>query len=469
MWKLTYNELYALGLGPLFERPPAEPGEGGGAAVADPPADEESGDEPAEPEKSPFDQKLEQIEQSEDLSELTEGDEDAFELQDVEDEPEESEEPAEEAAAEVDEDFELPEGWKRTETGKIQRPNGEWATKAEIEALRSGEDVETVSTTEEGAEEALEGEADEDGPLTVSVPGREPDDEDVELPIDVEALEEAGLTPDEAKERVQQLRNGYMRRQELNRHLEQIETDRTELEVIEQQLAEAPADFILGHVDPEIQASLATRILATMPEERFSAVIDRLAGWQRDPTKRREEALSLREEQLQRQEQLREDYRTRSSETELVVGIQKNVNSLIPESWPEGKARRFFRYGVTEIQDHLRENGVEGFDPGEVPQVLAQAGLLDDFGLSNDGEPTTGSSADPSASSAGSEEPAGEAEIEKAKRAGEETAKRAKRRKEAAATAPAGAGSSMLGGMKVPSGQSFEERINWLEKRLGLK
>lgn len=476
MWTLTADEPWTLGIGPLFEHEPDEPG-GGGAGAATAESDEEPGaageeggergeDDADRPET--FEERLERIAKSEDLSEFRD-DEDTggLDLQDVEAEDEEPEAGEGGAAAEDEDeatadaaDFELPDGWKRTETGKIQRPDGSWASKAEIEAIKAGEPVETVTTTGE----------EEDGPLVVSVPGRMPDDEDVELPLDADALEEMGLTPDEARERVQQLRNGYMRREEVNRHLEQIQDDRAELDFIEKQLREQPEDFILGHVSPEVRGRVVERVLATMPEETFNTLVQKVAGWNRDPVSRREEALRIREERTERREKIRDEYQETTESRRRAAEIGREVSRLIPEAWPEDKAERFFRFSVAALRDHIVQNEIEDLDPADVPKVLGQVGVLDDYGLSENGGPGTGSEADRSASAAGSDDgPAGEAEIEKAKRAGEEVRERTKRRKEAAATAPAGAGSSVIAGAKWPKDQTFEERMNLLEKRLGVK
>lgn len=464
----TMSELFALGLGPVFETPPTDESQGGGGtAVEDPPEGDageggDAGDGASEPQRETFEDRLQRIAEADDLSEVT-GDEgadpDAAHLQDAGEDAETSEEDKPSG--------ELPDGYSRTDDGRIRGPDGKFYSADQVEALRAGEDVEPVAEPDET--EAAGDEGGEDEPLVVSVPGREPDDPDVELPLDAEALEELGISAQEARERVQQLRNGYMRREELHRHMEQVQTDRAELEFIEQQLAEAPEDFILGHVSPDIQQRVVERVLATMDDDQFRSLVEKVAGWERDPVSRRDEAVRLREERLERREQLRRDYQRKAASTERAVEIGQRIDQIVPESWPDDKRRRFFRFSVAALEDHIRQNQIEDLDPADVPQVLGRIGILDDFGLADRGASETGSADGSSASSAGSDGSAGEAEIERAKRAGEEVRERVKRRKDAAATAPAGAGSSVLGGAKPPKGQSFEERMNWLEKRLGVQ
>jgi hypothetical protein len=115
--------------------------------------------------------------------------------------------------------------------------------------------------------------------IVVTIAGRHPG-EPLQLVVEDE----------ETAERLRQLANGALRREELNRQLETVRRDREELDALAQHLELDPAGFLVTQIKPEILVEVARHLLS-LPEV-LAALGPELVGWLDDSallTRRRAE------------------------------------------------------------------------------------------------------------------------------------------------------------------------------------
>lgn len=302
-----------------------------------------------------------------------------------------------------------------------------------------------------------------DEAIVAKLPGRRPDDPEFELPLDKAALEAAGIDPQEAVERLNQLKNEGMRRQQYVEAMEGVSADRAELDGIEQAMRTDPAGFLTQKVNPAVQEAVAETLLRHLPEEAWDRLMEKCAAWDSNRVQRRTEATEATNKRLQAQLDQQNETRQRQAEAGEVKNIGTAIADLIPEGMEQAKGDRFFDYAVLQLQKYISDNNINRLDAAKVPQILADLGVLQDFGL--DVEPTPGAKPAP-AKSAPVKTAAVPARAKAPVQTGETVRKRVETRK-AAATAPAGAGSGTTG-TPLPKGQKFEERLKSLRERFGL-
>lgn len=295
--------------------------------------------------------------------------------------------------------------------------------------------------------------------IVAKLPGRRPDDPDFDLPLDKAALEALGITPEEALDRVAQLRNMGMRRAELVTQLEAVNADRAELDSFEEALRTDPGGFLSERVPEPVQEAVAEKLLKRLSPEAWDRLMEKCAAWDKAPEKRSTEHVREENERLRAEQKRRDEVATRRAESAEVKSIGTAIADLIPDDMGQAKGDRFFDYAIQQLQRHIEKHGIKTLDPTEVPQILADLGVLQDFGLSVAEKPTTV----PPAKTAPPKGAAAPARTQ----TGEDLKKRVETRK-AAATAPAGAGSGTSGRPPLPKGHTWDQKKAWLKDRLGI-
>ena len=324
---------------------------------------------------------------------------------------------------------------REVDTGRFAEP--EEAAEAEV-GVSVDEGTETVTeeleVPAEGAEEEGQGEAES---FSIELPPRAEGQDPVT--IEVASQQEA--------DQLRMVTNGFMRRTEYNRQMEQVQNDQADLTNVEAALREDPAEFVLSRTPPELQVQLAVQVLATLSEDQLNPVIDQLAQWERNPQARQIEAVRRENERLKKQWDAEQ---TRTQQTQFQGAASKisvAVQALIPEEMQQGKADRFYGTAIRLLQDHLRSSNLTSFTPEQVRPLLEASGVLDDYGI-NGKTPS---------------QPAGRqgAQTEKPT-----TPKRAEQRRAARSVAPAGLGSGSANVHAPPEGQTLRERLDWAKARL---
>lgn len=324
-----------------------------------------------------------------------------------------------------------------------------------------------VGDEDEGAEGAAaakkkEGKGEADVPrFTLTVPGREPTDPDVEIPVDVEAAKALGLTEKQIQDRLGQFRKGYMRAQKYEVAQRELAEQRAELrgryEQIEQ-ITKSPVD-LLDAVEPKHHLSIARAAIARLSDEEYLALSQEVQQYDGDPSERKLAQAKAIAAATQRREQQAEQQQASTTKDRYVREVSDTIAGLIPEDMEEAQAGDFYEYAAFKIQQWAREQGPDVRLPaGDVPKLLDKLGVLDKFGLALPGKAAQNSG---TAGTPRAEKVAPKGPPKPAPETAKDLQARHDRRK-SAMSAPAGAGAPAAAG-GPPRGQSFKERLAWFK------
>lgn len=363
-------------------------------------------------------------------------------------------------------DSALPEGFQYDEHNRLHRPDGSYASLAEHEELRKQfqatgeeapeEELEEEPTAEaEEEEEQLEDEDYED--LVVEIPGRNPDES-----FELVAHDE------ETAERLRQLSNAAMRREEYNRQVESLESRFEEFREVEREFQADPAAFLAEEVKPEIRKDVVLRLLAD--DATYDEVASTLRQWEMNPDRKRADIAELERDAYKRKDEVSREDRVRQTARSAARQARQHMETLVDEAGISGPAaEKILKDGMSELGQAMMQAEVYDISLDQAKNVLSQTGTLDLLGLSANGSKGRSSSRGGSSEETRSKgrvravDPDSE-EAEKARRTGEELEKKAGSRRAAAAT-PQGAGASAASQVQPPEGQSVEERIKWARKK----
>jgi hypothetical protein len=314
----------------------------------------------------------------------------------------------------------------------------------------------------EGAEAGAAGEAggDDDDFVVVSLPARKAGEEDFELPLDIAALEAAGIDPADAVERLNQLRNGAMYRREYEDAIADVQKDKADLDGIYEAMEADPAAFLMETVAPTVRSSVVEALLLELEEEHFDKLVRKINTWARDPNSRVTQRTDAENKRLKAERE-----RTRSSATvaktqDLIRDIGAAIRSVLPDDYDPKKAKMFSMQAAAELNAHLKATKQTTLDPAKVPELLGELGVLEFFGISptKNGERSASGVTPPKAPG---KKPAA------VKGKAPDVRERMRRRK-GAATTPGGAGSAAPAGFTKVPGETYTDRRNRLSRALGL-
>ena len=360
----------------------------------------------------------------------------------------------------------LPDGWSYDANNRLHRKDGTMASLQDHETLRREfeKGLEAADADEGPQEPDVEETADdpESPDLTVELPGRQPDET-----VKVTAADE------ETAERLRQLRNDAMRREEFKRQKQSLDQDRQQFRELEAEFKADPSRFLAKRVeDPELREKTVLRLLG-QDEETFNRVQSTLRQWDMNPDKKRADLAEMENEARDRKQETTREQRVREQARNAATQARSHVEDLAREAGLEGvRAKKFMKTAMREVGDAMVDANRFEISRDEAIQVLEHTGTLEAFGA------TPGASRGRSSSRRGADngkaserrvravDPDSEA-ARKARRAGEEMKSEAESRR-AAAASPQGAGASAAQQVTPPEGQSVKERIAWAkEKGLG--
>lgn len=350
--------------------------------------------------------------------------------------------------------------WEKKLDALLEEPKPEG-----VEVSPSGGDETEEEPAKESAAEpepdAEPGKEDDDEPLVARLPGREAKDPEVEIALDKETqafLEKKGIDARQLVERANQATNGYARRQALETERAEIEANRAELEFIEGELSERPVEFMVDRIDVKQYPQVAEAILTRMGDEEFNALLEKVAAWEGDPSERKVAAAKAREEAATRKVTQREETDKARAKTEYLNAVQTQIISLVPEDMPDDEQKEFWDLAATKLKAYVQRTG-KRLDPEDVPRILDETGALAPYGLSL---PEKKPGAGRTLSRPAPKSPAKGDIAARAKARGQELKERRERRQNAV-TVPAGAGTEAAN-TRPPKGQTFEQRISWIER-----
>lgn len=334
------------------------------------------------------------------------------------------------------------------------------AAGGEQEELEEPEEEAELGDQEEELEEELDyGDLaiaeDDEGRLFMELPNRQPDGDPHRVPVTQDALEAAGLTPAEARERLNQLHNGYGRRKALRDERRAFEEERN---AFFEELDADPAGFLANEIDGEIRKDVVKALLRELDDEAYTEVLqtaDELSD--SDARKRARDEAEL---ERRRKADEREEKRSEGKDPE-VQAIQDAILELVPEDMDDLDAHDFVTMAGRRLKTHAVRHKLKELDPAEIPDLLADLGVLDAFDLAGGAGEGSNGAGKPARSSA----PKGtEAKGKKAP----DTRSRLKRRQDSSRTTPAGAGGAAAQGFQPVKGETYLERRNRVAKKLGL-
>jgi hypothetical protein len=212
----------------------------------------------------------------------------------------------------------------------------------------------------------VDGEAPADEALRVAIPGRHPNAPDVEIVVD----------DPEVAERLRQLRNGFMRGEEVRQAQAYVESERAQLDEIATRLQIDPEGFLFEHIPQDRAASVALQIIAQQGVwERVKDIVLSLD----DDATRDSVNLRLENERLRRRDSAAEQYQARRSEQHSVEQAKQVIATSIPEHLPEELQLRLYQACQQDVRSYMERTGMRVINPQDVPLLIA--GRLREAGI----------------------------------------------------------------------------------------
>lgn len=327
-----------------------------------------------------------------------------------------------------------------------------------------GESPETPPAEGETQGAPSEGTGDDGDVVVARLPGREANDPDVEIEI-----------PKELEQDFNRLRNGYMRGEQVRRERavldeERVElrADKEELELIDRELTDDAAAFVLERVkSPEIRREILLNLLADDTTWGDAQLQEQLREWEEDEQKRHLFRASTENERLKQSRVREQAAEVRKGANEGVLETTRVLSAMVPADWDPATEREFHALALDRIAYAAGQRGTTHFTASEIVEIMGEKILraygIDPVAARDAAAPRT----PPSAERRQVRRPAAKTGVvteEEARAAGEKLKKESARRKAAAAYAPAGAGAPPAT-VELPKGQTVKERIAFVRER----
>lgn len=303
----------------------------------------------------------------------------------------------------------------------------------------------------EGPEEDAEKkEAEPEPTFTVQLPGRGPDDPDVQVEV----------ADKELADRVRQLRNGFERSFELRKRETNLRQLETEIAEVKQEAKDDPVGFVLEHVDPAHHVAIARQILAN--PKIWDAMREELAKWDLDPSSRTtfsETARADRAEQRVERERIR-DTRGRINKAAALAG-DAIISIAHGNKLDDARGGHFYSMAMKAVGEYMDEKRIVDLGADDIGRILDLQGVTDAFQVD------TGKRAESAVPATSSEEgkrrkltPPGPTpeEVAQARKTGAGMKRAVERKREVAAVATPGEGAAPPT-LPIKPGQTVKERI----------
>jgi hypothetical protein len=313
----------------------------------------------------------------------------------------------------------------------------------------------------EEAEAEGEGDEEESKAFAVQLPGRGPDDPDIEIEVGDE----------EIANRLRQMRKGYDRKNRLDADRADVQQKERELDEVDTLLRADPVGFVLERVNPEIKKQLALNLLAD--DEIYEHVVEQIADWEQSPDKKEGSRLKLENDRLKSQGDVRDQLDRTHRFRDQGDAVDAAIDALVPDTMDEDTANLFLADARRDMLAHIQKEGFALMNDAEleafvakVPSVLARRLRL--YGIAPrdgaDGGSPPASTATPVARPA---TPEAARLVEEARATPERVRKTVARRKAAGAAAPSGHGlPASPPGIKPPPGAGVKEAIAHARKHM---
>lgn len=301
---------------------------------------------------------------------------------------------------------------------------------------------------EEGEDEGDGDEEDEgEGERHVALlPGRHPDDPDIEIEVDDPAV----------AERINQLRNGFMRGEQIRAATAELQGAQDELYKIEEHFTYDPAGFVLENVEADQRATVALGLL--VDPGVWKALEKTVIKLLDDPGELRTLQAETKAARLETRDELKKSAATRATQNENAAELRDAIDLIIPDTMSAAQRERLTKDIVRDTVDHIASHNLTVLKPKDLPTVLAErleANGIDPLearkallaGKRNQGEVSTKKKVQPKPKS------------------GKQLVKASAKRKKVAAAPGSGKKTAPTQTKKLPAGQTIQERVAEVRKR----
>lgn len=294
---------------------------------------------------------------------------------------------------------------------------------------------------EDGADEEDGSEEDGDSkPITVKVPGRQPDDEDIELEVEDQ----------ETAERIQHMMNGFMRGEEVREREVAMNASEDSMAELSQAFEVDPAGFVMEYAEKDELPQVALALL-TIPEvwSEVSAQVDKLFT---NEGELRTLQAEVKANRLEAKDKLTKRSVERKENAENGRKLATAIDLMVPESMTDSRRDQLIADLTRDTTDHISRNKLGSLDVKDLVPILASR--LETNGI----DPLDARKAIQNGSRSRGKISTKKG-LKKKPKTGQELAKASAKRKGAAAAPGPGKKAAPVQPTKLPAGQTIKERI----------
>ena len=307
----------------------------------------------------------------------------------------------------------------------------------ESEGEEDGED-EGGDADDEG--DVGEEEEDEAKAITVKVPGRQPDDEDIEIEVDDQEL----------AERINHLKNGFMRGEEVRTRTIQLDASEDAMEEISESFEVDPAAFVLKYTDDDQLPAVVMSLLSEKGVwDNLKPQIDRLFA---DPNELRTVQAESKAARLESAQKLTKRIENRKANAKNSEELRDAIDLMVPEKMAEKTRDQLIADLTRDTVEHISRNKLGSLDVKDLVTILASR--LETSGI----DPLEARKAIQNGSRSRGKISTKKGPKKKPK-SGHELVKASAKRKRVAAAPGPGKKAAPTQPTKLPAGQTIEERI----------
>ncbi|MCK5652864.1 MAG: hypothetical protein KAJ42_15860 [Gemmatimonadetes bacterium] len=320
----------------------------------------------------------------------------------------------------------------------------------EGEGSDADDEVEEEAEDAEEKEDAEEEEEAEAKPITVAVPGRHPNSEDIEIEVDDEEL----------AERIAHLKSGFMRGEEVREREQAMTASEDAMAALSEEFAVDPAGFVMEYTEDKEELANVALSLLTVPEvwQAINAQVDKLFS---DTGELRTLQAEMKAHRLEAKDKLTKRSARRKENAESGRKLGEAIDLMVPESMKDARREQLIQDLTRDTTDHISRNKLETLDVKDLVPILAAR--LETNGI----DPLEARKAVQSGSRSRGKVTT-KKRPEKKPKTGKELARASAKRKSVAAAPGAGRKAAPTQPTKLPAGMTIKESIALArEKGLG--
>ena len=354
----------------------------------------------------------------------------------------------EESEDKEDADGEEEAGGEEDEEKEEGEEEGEQESEDKEDEEDRGSDADDETDDVEGEEEKEEEEEEEKKPITVSVPGRHPNSEDIELEVEDE----------EIAERLAHLKSGFLRGEEVRERELAMTASEDAMAALSEEFAVDPAGFVMQYTENKEELGNVALALLTVPEvwDAISGQVDKLFS---DTGELRTLRAEIKANRLEAKDRLQKRAVLRKENAASGKKLGEAIDLMVPESIDGTKREQLITDLTRDTTDHITRNKLEKLDVKDLVTILA--GRLETNGI----DPLEARKAIQDGSRSRGKITTKKKRPEKKPKTGKELATASAKRKKVAAAPGPGKRAAPTQPTKLPAGMTIKESIELARKK----